>query len=64
MLIRPCLGCGNVPCDGTHMRCDVEIYAQHRGLTVQQVMQQARFKAREEQAWYQRGFRLWAEPPE
>ena len=61
MLIRPCLGCGNVPCDGTHIRCDLLIYAEHRGLTVQQVVQQQRFEERRTSVFAERAIRAWLE---
>jgi hypothetical protein len=63
----PCDGCGQHPCDGTHMKCDVETYAAHRGKTVAEVcedrarsegptlMQMAK-KLREENQAYQREY--------
>lgn len=38
VLAGPCPACGNKPCTGTHVRCDLKRYAAHRGKTVHEIM--------------------------
>lgn len=60
-----CKACGQHPCDGTHMHCDLDVYAAHRGLTIAQLTHQSRFLARREQSEAHRAFLKWLgpEPP-
>lgn len=43
---EPCPACKSHPCQGVHVDRSLELYASHRGLTVEQVHQQARFEER------------------
>jgi hypothetical protein len=41
---EPCPACNRHPCEGSHRNCNLEVYAAHRGLTVEQVGHQELFR--------------------